>query len=237
MPFSISFAGPGLWYATRATGLVAFILLTLSVVLGVLTVVRFSSPRWPRFLTVGLHRNVSLLTVVFLALHVLTTIADTYTSISVGDALVPFASDYRTVWLGLGVVASDLFIALIVTSLTRLHLGYRSWRAIHWLAYASWPFALIHALGTGTDPASAWMTALALACVAAVVGSVGWRLAAGWPDRKGLRLGLALATAAAVLAVWAWASTGPLAPQWSKRALGATAPAATTHQSEEPEWR
>lgn len=190
MPSGFSFDGPGLWYATRATGLVALLLLTFSVVLGVLTAGRFDSSRWPRFVTLGLHRNASLLTVVFLFLHVLTTVVDTYTSISVTAAFVPFSSAYRTFWLGLGAVASDLVLALIATSLVRLRLGYRAWRAIHWLAYVSWPIALGHALGTGTDPGRAWMTVITVLCVTAVIGSVGWRLAAGRPRRRGLRLGI-----------------------------------------------
>lgn len=180
MPVSFSFKGPGLWYATRATGLVAFLLLTLCVALGVVTAVRYSSVRLPRFVTVGLHRNASLLAVVFLVLHVLTTVVDTYTSIPLSAAFIPFSADYRTFWLGLGAVASDLLIALIVTSLVRLRLGYRSWRAIHWLAYACWPVALVHALGTGTDPATPWMTLMTVLCVASVVGATGWRLVAGW---------------------------------------------------------
>jgi methionine sulfoxide reductase heme-binding subunit len=232
MPVSFSFNGPGLWYATRATGLVAFLLLTLCVVLGVLTAVRFTRPRLPRFVTLGLHRNASLLAVVFLFLHVLTTVVDTYTSISVQAAFIPFSSNYRTFWLGMGAVASDLLLALIVTSLVRLHLGYRSWRAIHWLAYVSWPVALVHALGTGTDPATPWMSALTLLCVTSVVGAVGWRLATGWPHRKSLRLGMAAVTIAAVLSVWAWAASGPLAPHWSQRALGQ--PSQTSGPGERP---
>jgi hypothetical protein len=125
LPFTLSTSGPGLWYATRATGLVALAMLSYCVVLGVLTTVRFESRKWPRFLTVGLHRNVSLIAVAFLALHVVTTVADTYTSIGLFDVFVPFGSSYRPFWLGLGAVASDLLLALILTSLGRLRLGFR----------------------------------------------------------------------------------------------------------------
>ena len=111
---TVSFSGPGLWYATRATGLVSLLLLTASVLLGVLTAGRFATPRWPRFLTVGLHRNVSLLAVVFLILHVGTTVLDSYTSIQLSAAFIPFISGYKRVWVGLGAVALDLLIALIV---------------------------------------------------------------------------------------------------------------------------
>lgn len=221
MPFHFSLQGPGLWYATRATGLVAFLLLTFCVVLGLVTVVRFSTPKLPRFVTVGLHRNTSLLAVVFLVLHVLTTVADSYTAIPLSAAFIPFSSNYRTFWLGLGAVASNLLLALIVTSLVRLRLGFRTWRLIHWLAYVSWPVALLHALGTGTDPATSWMTAVTVLCAGSVVCAIGWRLANGWPERKGLRLGVAAATVAAVLAIGAWAYSGPLAPHWSQRAVGA----------------
>lgn len=228
MPVSFSLQGPGLWYATRATGLVAFLLLTFCAVLGVITAVRYSSSRLPRFVTVGLHRNASLLAVVFLALHVLTTVVDTYTAIPLRAAFIPFSADYRTFWLGLGAVASDLTIALILTSLVRLRLGYRSWRVIHWLAYACWPIALVHALGTGTDAATPWMSLITVLCVTSVVGAIGWRLAAGWPVRKGLRVAVAVATAAAVMVISAWAVSGPFAPHWSQRALGAPSTAQAT---------
>ena len=139
---NLSFSGPGLWYATRATGLVTLLLLTADVVLGILTAARFAGPAWPRFLTIGLHRNISLVAVVFLALHVGTTVVDTYTSISLTDAFVPFLSSYKQFWLGLGAVAGDLLIALIVTSLLRQRLGHRAWRAVHWCGYVCWPVAL-----------------------------------------------------------------------------------------------
>lgn len=205
--------------------LVAFLLLTLCVVLGLVTVVRYSTRKLPRFVTVGLHRNASLLAVVFLALHVVTTVVDTYTAIPLTAAFIPFSANYRTFWLGLGAVGSDLLLALTVTSLLRLRLGFRTWRVIHWLAYVCWPVALVHALGTGTDPASPWMSAMTALCVASVICAIGWRLANGWPARKGLRVGVAVATAAAVLAIGAWAWSGPLAPHWSQRAAGDASPA------------
>ena len=173
---SFSLNGPGLWYMTRATGIVSLLLLTFSVFLGVLTVSRRSTPKMPRFVTLGLHRNVSLLIVVFLALHVATTVVDSYTTIDLLDAFVPFLSTYRTVWLGLGAVASDLLIAVIVTSLLRERIGYRLWKLIHWLSYASWPVALVHAWQTGTDPAADWGHYLGYACVGAVALTALWRL-------------------------------------------------------------
>ena len=173
---SIDMHGPGLWYVTRATGLVTLLLLTASVLLGLLTAGRFRSERWPRFLTQGLHGNVSLLVLAFLTLHVGAVVLDSYTSISLTAAFVPFASSYKAVWLSLGAVALDMLIALTVTSLLRGRLGYRAWRRLHWLAYACWPVAVAHGLGIGTDRSATWVIALTLACIVTVGVTAAWRV-------------------------------------------------------------
>jgi methionine sulfoxide reductase heme-binding subunit len=174
---NLSLQGPGLWYVTRATGLVTLLLLTASVLLGLLGAGRFSGERWPRFLTQGLHRNVSLLVLAFVGLHVGSTVLDTYTSISLTAAFVPFASSYKAGWLSLGAVALDLLIALTVTSLLRGRIGHRAWRRLHWLAYACWPVAVAHGLGTGTDRSVSWVIALTLGCVLLVAATATWRIA------------------------------------------------------------
>jgi sulfoxide reductase heme-binding subunit YedZ len=167
--------GPALWYATRATGLVTILLLTATVLLGILTTGRFAGGNWPRFLTVGLHRNISLLVVVFLVLHVGTTVVDQFVSIPLTAAFIPFASSYRAVWLSLGAVALDLLIALVATSLIRNRLGLRTWRWVHWAAYVCWPVALAHGLGAGTDRDTLWVFVLTIACAAVVAGVATWR--------------------------------------------------------------
>ena len=186
-----SFSGPGLWYATRAAGLVALLLLTASTLLGVLTAGRFSSPRWPRFLTVGLHRNIALLAGAFLVLHVVTIVVDSYTPIPLTAAFVPFTSPYQRLWLALGAVALDLLIVLAATSLARARLGYRGWRLVHWCGYACWPVAVAHGAGAGTDERTLWGVGLTLGCVAVVAGAVAWRLLQRWPERWVLRLSMA----------------------------------------------
>jgi sulfoxide reductase heme-binding subunit YedZ len=172
-----------LWLAARGAGIVSLLLFTAVVCLGVLTVVRWRSPLWPRFLSVGLHRNLALLSVVFLALHIVTAIIDPYTSLGLIAAAIPFASSYRPLWVGLGVIALDLLLALVVSSLLRAHLGQAAWRAIHWLAYAAWPFALAHGFGAGTDGSAVWMLAIQAACLAAVAGAIAWRIVAGRTNR------------------------------------------------------
>jgi DMSO/TMAO reductase YedYZ heme-binding membrane subunit len=143
-----------LWFATRGFGVVSLLLLTAIVVLGVASATRWKSARWPRFVVAGLHRNLTLLALVFIASHVITTVADGFAPISFLNAVLPFTSAYRPVWLGLGAVAFDLLLALTITSLLRARIGYGRWRALHWLAYASWPIALVHGLGTGTTRGS-----------------------------------------------------------------------------------
>ena len=215
---AVATATSPLWFATRATGLIALVLLTGTLVLGILTSVRFASPAWPRFVTVSLHRNLSLLTVTFTGLHVLTTITDPFASIGPVSVVVPFTSGYRRIWLGLGAVAFDLLLAVLVTSLLRTRIGPRTWRAVHWASYACWPVALVHGLGTGTDGAARWVLAVTAVCVLAVAAAGVWRLAAGWPAHAGVRVAAAAAAVAIGLGTAGWAWAGPLAPGWARRA-------------------
>ena len=171
-----------LWYTTRGAGAMTLILLTAVVVLGILTVLRVQSPTWPRFLTTGLHRNLALMTLVFLTLHIVTAVVDPFTHLGWAAALIPFSSYYRTFWLGLGVISFELLLAIVVTSLVRGYLGHNAWRAIHWLTYAAWPVGVLHGIGTGTDTWSAWMLAITAACVAAVGAAVVMRLTSGSTD-------------------------------------------------------
>jgi predicted ferric reductase len=160
----MSLSGPWLWYATRAAGIVALLLLTGTTALGLLTGGRVSGPHWPRFVVSGLHRNISLLALVFLGLHIGTTVIDTYTSIGIQDAVIPFLSGYHRLWLGLGAIASDLLIALSVTSALRYRIGHRLWRLVHWCGYLCWPIAMAHGLGIGTDRSQSWVFLLAVVC-------------------------------------------------------------------------
>jgi len=166
-----------LWYANRATGAVCLVLFTVVVLLGIAVRLRGKIPGLPRFGTVSLHRTLSLSATAFLALHIAFAVIDSYVGISVLDVLVPFASDYQPIWLGLGTVALDLMLAVLVTSLLRARIGHRTWRAVHWLAYVSWPVALVHGIGIGTDSGTDWMTWLTVSCVAAVVAAFGIRVA------------------------------------------------------------
>jgi hypothetical protein len=205
-----------MWYVARGSGIVSLVLLTGSVLLGIVTSMRWMSDRWPRFATTMLHRNLSLLAVVFLAVHVVTIVVDGFAPIRWLDVVVPFASPYRTIWLGLGTIAFDLVLALVVTSLLRNRIGPRLWRGVHWLAYACWPVAVVHGLGTGTDASTTVVLAIDAACVAAVVVAAWWRLTAVRPGPA--RRWSLTAVAVLPLLLIAWLQDGPLAPEWAARA-------------------
>lgn len=178
-----------LWFASRATGMVSLLMLTAAVVLGAANGGRVTVTGWPRFAVAALHRNLSLITVVFLAVHIATAIIDPYAGIQWISAVVPFVSQYEPFWLGLGTVAFDLLVALVVSSLARPRIDARLWRAIHWVAYVCWPVAVIHGLGIGgADSRLVWVRMVTGACVGAVAVAVLWRARARHPDTEARQL-------------------------------------------------
>ncbi|HXY71688.1 MAG TPA: ferric reductase-like transmembrane domain-containing protein [Actinomycetota bacterium] len=210
--------GRALWYLTRGTGVVALLLLTSVVVLGIVNSLRWSSDAWPRFVLQRLHRNLSLLAVVFICVHVASSVIDAFAPLRWIDAVLPFAARYRPLWLGLGTVAFDLILALVATSLLRARIGHRSWRAVHWLAYACWPVALLHGLGTGSDAKQTWMLALDVLTLLAVLGATWWRLGAGQPAWTSARRSALAATLLVPLGISIWAVAGPLHSGWARTA-------------------
>ena len=176
-----------LWFAARGAGIVSLLLSTVVVCLGFATVVRWQADGWPRFLTIELHRSMALLSIVFVALHVVTAILDPFNSLGVLAAFVPLASSYRPLAVAAGVISVDLLIAVIITSLLRERIGHRAWRAVHWLAYAAWPLAVVHSLFAGTDAFAPWMLAILGACCLAVAAAFAWRLSVDRSIRAAMR--------------------------------------------------
>jgi predicted ferric reductase len=172
------FGSNPLWYATRATGVVAFVLLTASFALGLAATKRaLASKLWPRFATQHLHRNIALLAVGFLCVHILTSLADSFVTVGWWSWIIPGVAGYRPFWVALGTLAFDIAIVLAVTSLVRDRMSARVWRGIHLSAYAAWPLAFLHFIGTGTDAAHGrWGVYLAVACLFAlgIAGSTRW---------------------------------------------------------------
>ena len=166
-----------LWYASRATGIVCLVLLTVVALLGILVNRQGRLPGLPRFAVTGLHRSISLLAVGFLAIHVITAVADKFVTIQLIAAVVPFTSSYEPFQIGLGAVALDLMAALIITSLLRAHLGRRLWRGVHWLAYAAYPVAVVHSITSAKDLRSGALLALTVGCVLSVCAAAVYRFA------------------------------------------------------------
>jgi sulfoxide reductase heme-binding subunit YedZ len=192
---------PFLWYLNRSTGLVVLGLLTLVTVLGVMSTARRVPAWWARFATVELHRRAALLAVALLVLHIATAVADEYVDIAWLDAFVPFRAGYRPLWLGLGTVAFDLWLAVVVTSLFRRRLSLLAWKAVHYLAYLAWVPAVLHGLGSGTDAKALPVLVLTFGSVAAVVAAAAWRVAvSSLPLVSRLALGLAVVAVPVVIA-------------------------------------
>ena len=243
MTSAIGTNSQALWYMTRGFGLIDLILLTVTMVMGLTQVVRYARPGWPRFVVSALHKNVSLLAVVFLVVHVVTAVLDTFAPISIASVFIPFVGRYRPLWLGLGALSLDLLLALVITSLMRERMGQRAWRLLHWAAYLCWPVAIVHGLGTGTDTKLGWVLAINAFCVVAGVAAIWWRLAERWrtaPDRTPAaatkRLAALGGTLAVPLLVGVWLLQGPLHPGWARRAgtpanLVGASPAATSSAS------
>jgi sulfoxide reductase heme-binding subunit YedZ len=205
-----------LWYLTRGSGVVALLLLTATTLLGVLASSRWRGERWPRFAVADLHRNLTLLALAFIGIHVGTTITDAYAPIGVKDVFIPFVSLYRPIWLGLGALALDLLLAITITSLLRRRIGYRTWRALHWAAYATWPLALAHGLGSGSDARFGWMAAFSFACLALVAVAVAVRL---YRSRSAaLQLAGGAVAFALALVIVTWYQSGPARHGWAARA-------------------
>lgn len=160
-----------LWYLGRGTGVMALVLLTVSVALGVAA--RSGEPLGPlpRFAVTAVHRSASAISVVLLVVHVLTLLADPYAQLKLVDVVVPFLGASDPFWLGVGTLGLDLLVAVMVTSWLRNRIGFRAWQAVHWLAYAAWPVSLLHTLGMGSDASTGWLRVLSVACFAAVAGA------------------------------------------------------------------
>jgi DMSO/TMAO reductase YedYZ heme-binding membrane subunit len=171
-----------MWYISRATGVVALLLMTAVLLLGLLVSRQGRLPGLPKFAVTGLHRNLALIAVAFVGLHVVTAVADGYVNIPLISVIVPLSSSYERLWLALGAVSLDLSLAIIVTSLVRNRLSRKAWKAVHWLAYLSWPVAWLHSYGSASDLKGGWLFLLAIADLLVVVAAVGWRLAAAARD-------------------------------------------------------
>jgi hypothetical protein len=210
------------WYVARSAGIVAYLLLSTSVVLGVLMSAR-AKFTWPRFAVEEVHRFLAILTGVFLALHGFALLADRVVPISIRQLVIPFQTSYRPFGVGLGVTSALLLLAVSLSNLVRKRLPFRVWRRIHYVTLAVWLTATAHGLLSGTDRQDFWFIAL----VAVAVCTVGLAFLGRFASTVsiGATAGVAASAVVAVLAL-AFAPQ-PKAPHTTAAATVA-APAATT---------
>jgi sulfoxide reductase heme-binding subunit YedZ len=166
-----------LWYLSRGTGVVALVLLTATTFLGVLVAGRAKSKKLPSFARADAHRYISMVTVAFVAVHVVTALLDPYVNIGWAAVVLPFTSSYERAGIAIGTVGADVLLAVGISSALRTRLPARAWRAVHWAAYLCWPTAIAHALAMGPDTRFAWARCLVAACAFVVLGGVAWRVA------------------------------------------------------------
>ncbi|MGI8522373.1 MAG: ferric reductase [Nocardioides sp.] len=176
-----------LWALGRGTGVVALVLFTGSLVLGIVTRSGRSVPGLGRFGAADLHRTAALTGTVLVLSHVVSLSLDPFAQLHLVDVVFPFLGAYRPLWLGLGTLTLDLLAVVTVVSLLRHRVGPQVFRAVHWATYALWPTAVLHALGNGTDGGSTWLRGLAAVCVAAVALAVTWRLRPSYDGRGWVR--------------------------------------------------
>lgn len=177
-----------LWALGRGTGVVALVMFTITVVLGIIARSGRSVGGLGRFGVAEVHRTAALTGVGLIAVHLASLLFDPYAQLKLVDLVFPFLGSYRPLWLGLGTVAVDLLLVVTGVSLLRNQVGPRVFKAVHWLTYVLWPVALLHGLGTGTDAGSLWMDAVAIACAGTVAAAVAWRLTPSYAERGRVRV-------------------------------------------------
>lgn len=215
-----------LWWLNRATGLVLLVQFTVVLILGMMSTSAGLPLRIPLFITNELHRNLALMTVALLGVHIVTAVLDSFVDIDVWDAFLPYGSPYRPFWLTLGTLATDLLIAVLITTALRRRMSEPAWRLVHITTYLAWLMGVLHGLGIGTDTRSTAVQVTTAVCVLLVVGSAAARISMleGWSQPARLAALIGLAVVPALIAVWA--IQGPLASGWAEKAGTPPPPAA-----------
>jgi hypothetical protein len=205
------------WTLARAGGVVAYLLLSASVVLGLVLSGGWRTPEWPRFIAKGVHEHLTLAALVFTIIHGLAVWLDPFLHVGLTDVLVPLAIAYRPVWVALGIVAGYLMLALWLSERIRPWIGYRAWRALHFASFAAYVLATGHGLASGTDTTTWWAFAMYALSVSGVLVLLLGRLAVS-PGGMRAKAGFGAAAGALVVVGGAWALQGPLQPNWGPSA-------------------
>ena len=193
-------SSPVAWYSVRAGGIVAYVLLTAVVLLGLQMSSKRKLERWPRIAIEDVHRFASFAAGAFVVIHIVAIAIDSYLPFSLTSLVVPFISRDRPAWVGLGIVAAELMLAVAIANRLRGRvLSYNTWRKTHYATFAVWTGATVHGLASGTDRSAPWLIALMVVSAGLVAGMTAARLRA--PYAVPPVAGAVAAAAALVLAI------------------------------------
>jgi sulfoxide reductase heme-binding subunit YedZ len=168
-------ADPTFWLLARASGLTAYVLLTATVLAGIVVKSRPFGRAVKPPAVLDIHRFVTFLALGMLVLHGLAISLDSTVHMPLAALVIPGASPYRPIPVALGVVACELAALIAVSFSVRRRIGVRNWRRLHWATYGLFAFATIHGIAAGTDSSRPWALGLYLGAVGAVVFATSWR--------------------------------------------------------------
>lgn len=203
------------WDVARTSGIVAYVLLSLSVALGLALSLRWQTRRWPRLITNEMHGFLTVLSLVFIAVHGLAVWIDPFMKFGWTEIVVPMMSHYRPLWVAFGIVAAYLCVAIWISTQLRPHIGYTWWRRLHTLTFAVYVLATIHGIGTGSDTQTPWALGLYAGSGLLVGGLLVYRLLTPLGARRRAYPNLAGLVAMVMVGCALWTATGPARAGWN----------------------
>ncbi len=171
----------GWWLASRAAGIIAIILVSASVALGLAMAAREARRPGMNVVLRRLHQYIAVGALIAIAGHGVFLLADTWLHPGLVGITVPFAMDYRPLWTGLGIIAGWSVAVLGLTYWARKRIGQQRWKTIHRFTLLAYVLAVVHVLGAGTDASSAWLRLILLAAAAPIPYFLVLRL---WPAKR-----------------------------------------------------
>ncbi len=203
------------WNTARAGGFTAYLLVTISVLLGLALSMRWQVRWWPRLISYELHVWITNLSFVFLGVHIFASWIDPFTRFGLNELLLPFASHYRPLWMALGIVAMYLSLAVALSLFIRRQIGYTWWLRLHELSFVVWALATVHGLATGSDTRTLWGIELYIVSAVLVCGLLCVRLLQPVTPGGKIHPVWAAITAASLAVAIIWTAAGPLRPGWN----------------------
>jgi hypothetical protein len=201
------------WYLSRAAGFTAYLLLFVSVALGIAMGTRLTGRFARRNAIFDLHRFTTILALLFTIFHVYILLGDSYFSFNLWQLSVPFLTPYRTWQTAVGVASIYILLLLVASFYVRQFIGYRAWRTLHFLTFALFAGATLHGLAAGTDTSQAWAKIIYIVSGTSTVALIMYRIQYRVPDGSAVRtMRLASAIGTLVAAIAMAFGTGLFAP-------------------------